>query len=235
MNAIWSEAKVKVSHRLAMHLRVDDGFRLRNDRPMVTFTFDDLPKSAVTTAAARLEAQDARGTFYVSGGAVGIDTHDWEAGTGGDVIARTCATTIGVTHSRLARLRSTTRRWPARSGNNTSTDPSIEVRHTTRSATAVRTISTAEEFRAAGASYQASTAACRSTFCARRRDRPRDGRFGIDRLRPGQSTNGWLIFYGHDVAEQPSPMAARSFCSTLDAASDRKITVLPWRRCVRRA
>src|ERR1700754_815597 len=86
MNAMWSEARVKVSHRLAMHLRVGDGFRLRNDHPMVTFTFDDLPRSAVTTGAALLEAHGARGTFYISGGAVGIDTHDWEAGTDNDVI-----------------------------------------------------------------------------------------------------------------------------------------------------
>ena len=42
-----SEAKAKVGHRLAMHLRVDL-FRLRNSAPMVSFTFDDLPKSAAT-------------------------------------------------------------------------------------------------------------------------------------------------------------------------------------------
>ena len=31
-----------------MHVRIDDGFLLRNRAPMVTFTFDDLPKSAMT-------------------------------------------------------------------------------------------------------------------------------------------------------------------------------------------
>ena len=40
MNAMWSELKVKVGHRLAMHLRVDR-FQLRNAAPMVSFTFDD--------------------------------------------------------------------------------------------------------------------------------------------------------------------------------------------------
>lgn len=62
MNALLSEARAKVGHRLAMHLRVDL-FRLRNATPMVSFTFDDLPKSAVTTGAAMLEAQGARGTL----------------------------------------------------------------------------------------------------------------------------------------------------------------------------
>ena len=79
MNAMWSEAKARVSHRLAMHLRVDR-FRLRNDNPMVSFTLDDLPKSAVTTGAGILEAHGARGTFYVSGGEVGVGTPDWAAG-----------------------------------------------------------------------------------------------------------------------------------------------------------
>jgi hypothetical protein len=60
MNAIWSEARVKVSHRLAMHLQVDT-YRLRNAGPMVSFTFDDLPKSAATTGADILEAHGGTG------------------------------------------------------------------------------------------------------------------------------------------------------------------------------
>src|SRR5438270_650860 len=53
-----SEARARVGHRLAMHLHVDR-FRLRNATPMVSFTFDDLPKSAVTTGADLLEAHGA--------------------------------------------------------------------------------------------------------------------------------------------------------------------------------
>jgi peptidoglycan/xylan/chitin deacetylase (PgdA/CDA1 family) len=44
---------------------------LRNAVPLVTFTFDDVPASACSTGAAILEAQGARGTFYVSGGGCG--------------------------------------------------------------------------------------------------------------------------------------------------------------------
>ena len=73
-----SEARAKVGHRLAMHLRVDL-FCLRNRTPMVSFTFDDLPKSAVTTGAEMLEAHGARGTFYVSGSLVGADGIGWRA------------------------------------------------------------------------------------------------------------------------------------------------------------
>lgn len=37
------------------------------DRPMVSFTFDDVPLSAAMTGAALLAARNARGTFYVCG------------------------------------------------------------------------------------------------------------------------------------------------------------------------
>ncbi|WP_333585943.1 oligosaccharide deacetylase HfsH [Phenylobacterium sp.] len=41
------------------------------ERPMVSFTFDDAPASAVTTGVALLEARGARGVFYVSAGLCG--------------------------------------------------------------------------------------------------------------------------------------------------------------------
>ena len=79
MNALWSAAKAKVSHRLATHFCVEP-FRLRNETPMVSFTFDDIPKSAATTGAGILEDHGARGTFYVSGGLVGTTSSpDWAA------------------------------------------------------------------------------------------------------------------------------------------------------------
>ena len=86
MNAMFSEARVKVSHRLAMHLHASH-FQMRNAMPMVSFTFDDLPKSAVTNGADLLEAHGARGTFYVSGGLVGVGTPYWTAGDAGDVLS----------------------------------------------------------------------------------------------------------------------------------------------------
>ena len=86
MIGMLSGAKAKVGHRLAMHLHVDR-FRLRNRTPMVSFTFDDLPKSAVTMGAGLLEAHEARGTFYVSGGLVGVKTPDWAAGDANDVLS----------------------------------------------------------------------------------------------------------------------------------------------------
>ena|ERR1700738_3477530 len=86
MSATWSEAKAKVSHRLAMYLRVDS-FRLLNKTPMVSFTFDDIPKSAATTGARLLDEHGARGTFYVSGGVVGSSSPNWEMTDADNILA----------------------------------------------------------------------------------------------------------------------------------------------------
>ena len=86
MNAMWSEAKARVSHRLAMHLRVGP-FRLRNKTPIVSFTFEDIPKSAATTGAGILEDHGARGTFFVSGGLVGTTSSNWDTVEAEDLVA----------------------------------------------------------------------------------------------------------------------------------------------------
>jgi peptidoglycan/xylan/chitin deacetylase (PgdA/CDA1 family) len=44
---------------------------LRNARPVVTFTFDDVPASACEVGARILEQRGARATFYVAGGSCG--------------------------------------------------------------------------------------------------------------------------------------------------------------------
>lgn len=42
-------------------------------RPMISFSFDDAPLTAVETGAALLEAKGLRGTYYVSGGLAGVE------------------------------------------------------------------------------------------------------------------------------------------------------------------
>ncbi|WEX74932.1 polysaccharide deacetylase family protein [Sinorhizobium numidicum] len=45
--------------------------RLETDVPLVSFTFDDVPDSALHDGAAILEKHGARGTFYIAGGLAG--------------------------------------------------------------------------------------------------------------------------------------------------------------------
>jgi peptidoglycan/xylan/chitin deacetylase (PgdA/CDA1 family) len=47
--------------------------RFATSRPMISFTFDDAPASALCEGAARLEAQDARGTYYIAASLAGRD------------------------------------------------------------------------------------------------------------------------------------------------------------------
>jgi peptidoglycan/xylan/chitin deacetylase (PgdA/CDA1 family) len=60
--------------------------RLRSDGPMVSFTFDDVPKSAVTTGTRILDEYDARGTFYIAGGLVGQWSGNWTELSADDIV-----------------------------------------------------------------------------------------------------------------------------------------------------
>ncbi len=56
------------------------------DRTIVSFTFDDFPRSAATTGAAILEKRGWRGTYYASGGFAGGETHLGRMYDGGDLV-----------------------------------------------------------------------------------------------------------------------------------------------------
>jgi peptidoglycan/xylan/chitin deacetylase (PgdA/CDA1 family) len=60
----------KLSRFLARNTRTKS-LAMRNDTPVITFTFDDVPASACSIGAAILEQHGVRGTFYVSGGGCG--------------------------------------------------------------------------------------------------------------------------------------------------------------------
>ncbi|HTN63762.1 MAG TPA: polysaccharide deacetylase family protein [Devosia sp.] len=61
-------------------------FRLQLDQPVVSFSFDDFPLSAAENAAPLLEAAGARGTFYFADGLAG-GRENGQAIAGPDVVA----------------------------------------------------------------------------------------------------------------------------------------------------
>src|ERR1700729_1099960 len=65
-----SRFKGGLSRKLA-HYVATKRARMRNERPLVSFTFDDIPETAFTHGARILEDRGARGTFYVAGGLCG--------------------------------------------------------------------------------------------------------------------------------------------------------------------
>jgi peptidoglycan/xylan/chitin deacetylase (PgdA/CDA1 family) len=239
MNAMFSEARVKVSHRLAMHLHAG-AFQMRNAKPMVSFTFDDLPRSAVTSGAGLLESHGARGTFYVSGRLVGVGTPYWAAGDAADVLSlyrrgheigchtfshqRACDLDVASLANEIMRNRGYFR----------ALDPSIET----------QTFAYPYGYGSFGRKYQLRDQfqTCRGIVPGINSgavdlqflrampliDRQMD-RVGIERaFDAAETNNGWLIFYGHDVTEKPSPWG----CSpalldhALEVAARRKIPAL---------
>jgi peptidoglycan/xylan/chitin deacetylase (PgdA/CDA1 family) len=67
----------RLARRAAKHL-YNRPVAILADRAIVSITFDDCPRSAVTTGAAILERHQAQGTFYVCGGLAG---RMWENGS----------------------------------------------------------------------------------------------------------------------------------------------------------
>lgn len=240
MNAIWSKAKAKASHRLAMHLRVDQ-FRLANPTPMVSFTFDDAPKSAATSGAGILEAHDARGTFYISGGLVGTTVSpNWASVDAEDIVnLHRKGHEIGChtfSHQRACDLSAESLAAEILDNQRYlhSLDPSIKVEN----------FAYPFGYGSFARKHQLRTAfrSCRSIMPGMNSgtvdpqflralpliDRHID-RGGIEQaFDEAQTTNGWLIFYSHDVADRPSPYGCSPTLMNhaLEAAAKRKIPVL---------
>lgn len=74
----------RASHRIARHVPLAPAL-LRNDAPLVSFTFDDVPVSAHAAGAAMIEAHNARATFYIATGLLGQRSDHWTVIGGAEV------------------------------------------------------------------------------------------------------------------------------------------------------
>lgn len=70
------DLRARLSHRLAMHVPTRP-FQMKSDQPLVTFTFDDVPRSALSTGATLLDAYGTKGTFYIATGLLGRQDEHW--------------------------------------------------------------------------------------------------------------------------------------------------------------
>jgi peptidoglycan/xylan/chitin deacetylase (PgdA/CDA1 family) len=239
MNTMWSEARARLSHRLAMHLRVEP-FRLRNESPMVSFTFDDVPKSAATVGAPILEAHDALGTFYVIGSQVGTSSPLWDMVDGEDIVALhrrgheiACHT---FSHKRACDLDARTLNAEIEHNQQhlRSLDPSITIENFAYpfgygSFVRKRQLKTLfKSCRSIVPGVNSGTIDLQFLRAIPLIDRRID-RDGIERVfDDAQENNGWLIFYTHDVADEPSLYGCSPglLRDALEAASRRTIPVL---------
>lgn len=224
---------------MAMHLRVEP-YRMRNATPMVSFTFDDVPKSAATVGAAILEEHDVHGTFYVIGSQVGTSSPLWDMIDGDDIVAlhrqgheiachtfshkRACDLDAGTLNAEIERNQHYLR----------SLDSSIRIENFAYpfgygSFVRKRQLKTLfKSCRSIVPGVNSGTVDLQFLRAMPLIDRRVD-RCGIERaFDEAQKNNGWLIFYTHDVADEPSPYGCSPALlnEALEAASRRKIPVL---------
>jgi peptidoglycan/xylan/chitin deacetylase (PgdA/CDA1 family) len=239
MHQDWSAFKARINNRLARQF-CGARFRLRNKGPMVSFTFDDPPDSAAAAGVPILEAYDARATFYVAGGLLdkwsghwrGINAHGIvKLHRDGHEIA--CHTfshrpATDLDAAALVTEIETNRRFLV------ALDPSIRMENFAYPyglGSIQRKRQLSKVFRSSRGIFPGINSGVVDLQFLHavpliNRDIDRDR---IDRMfDEAVERNGWLIFYGHDVATEPSPYG----CSpsllrhALDAAMRRNVQVL---------
>jgi peptidoglycan/xylan/chitin deacetylase (PgdA/CDA1 family) len=243
-----SALKARVSNRLARHFGVAP-FRLRNKAPMVSFTFDDTPKSAATVGGEILDRYDARATFYVAGGLVDQWSGHW-AGISADEIVQlhrkgheiACHT---FSHARTPDLDAAA--LAAEIENNRryllALDPSIQIENFAYPY-GLGSVSHKRRLRKVFRSSRGIIPGVNSGKIDLQLLRATPlidqhiDREGIDRaFDEAIAKNGWLIFYGHDVATSPSPYGCTPSLlqHALDTASQRQIQILTVKDALRSA
>ena len=248
MHPAWSAFKARVSNRLARDWRTVP-FTLRNTNALVSFTFDDAPVSAVTAGAAMLEEHNARGTFYIAGGLADTWSGNWHNTSADDIVGLhrrgheiACHT---FSHHRTPELSATA--LTAEIENNRryllALDPSIKIENFAYPyglGSVWRKRQLGKRFRSSRGivpGVNSGTVDLQYLRATPLVDQHIDAE-GIDRaFDEALASNGWLIFYGHDVTASPSPYG----CSpsllrhALDAASRRQIPILSVADALRRA
>jgi peptidoglycan/xylan/chitin deacetylase (PgdA/CDA1 family) len=243
-----SGLRARISNRLARHLFVAP-MQLKNSQPMVSFTFDDIPVSAATVGAPMLEHVGGLGTFYVAGGLVNrrIDCGDSVdpdgimrlRRSGHEIACHTFSHRNAMTLDATAMAAELAQNRRFLEG----LDASIRLENFAYpygQATVARKRQLTNNFRSARGILPGVNSGTidlqflRSTPLI---DKDID-RTGIDRVFDETvATNGWLIFYSHDVADSPSPWGCTPglLRHALDAARRRNMPMVSVAEALRRA
>jgi peptidoglycan/xylan/chitin deacetylase (PgdA/CDA1 family) len=213
---VWSEINERVSNRLARHLAVSP-HRLPVNAPMVSFTFDDAPDSAASHGAPFLEEFGGRATFYLAGSQIGQRSEHW-LGLSNDAIVQlhhrgheiACHTfshrrAVDFDRDTLARDIEQNRSYFH------GIDPTIRLENFAYPygfASIWRKTQLAKSFRSARGILPGVNRDVIDLQFLRSSpliDRDIDTN-GVDQLFDETiASGGWLVFYSHDVADQPSP------------------------------
>ncbi|MDE1933447.1 polysaccharide deacetylase family protein [Bradyrhizobium sp.] len=229
----------RVENRLSRYFYATP-FKLANRQPIVSFTFDDFPESAASFGVPLLDKHHAKATFYVSGGEVGKWSGLWQVADAESIVDLhrrgheiACHT---FSHARAADLDATglageieqNRRYLL------GLDPSIKIENFAYPyglGSVWHKPLLAKHFRSSRGIIPGINRGTidlqylRSTPLI---DRHIDNG-GINRtLDELAASNGWLIFYGHDIATKPSPFGCTPdlLRHALSAAAKRNIAIM---------
>lgn len=193
--------------------------RVRFSKPVISFTFDDFPKSSVTRGAQILESVGGRGTWYAACGVAGETTQYGAMFDAGDIARLSSAGhEIGChTYSHLDCTR--------RSVDDVYADMVRNADALAAMALETRLVSFAYPFGGASVALKdglpARFTSARGTAAGIAEGRidlaqlPANALHGEDALKRAlklldlvRRRRGWLIFYTHDVAARPTPWGA---------------------------
>jgi peptidoglycan/xylan/chitin deacetylase (PgdA/CDA1 family) len=248
MRSPLPDFRARLSNRLARHFLAAP-LRLPGDRPMVSFTFDDVPDSAVTVGAGMLEDHGGRGTFYISGSLVAERSEHWTgAGTDDIIELHREGHEIGChTFSHRRAIELDTAAMNAEIAANRrffhTLDPSIRLANFAYPY-GLACVTHKPRLRHAFSSARGILPGVNSGVvdlqflravplieCGITRD-------GVERaFDKAESSSGWLIFYSHDVARSPSPYGCSPglLHDALQAAVRRRMPIVTVAEALRRA
>jgi len=248
MRSALATFKARADTRLARHLRPRP-HRLPPGRPMVSFTFDDIPASAANIGATLLEEHGGRATFYVAGGLLDQWSGYWQGASRDQILAL---------HRRSHEIACHTFSHP-RASERSAAAMATEIATNRRCLRALDETIRPENFAYPyGVASLSHKRLLEGAFCSARGILPgvnhgvidllylratplisvHIDHDGIDRaLDDTLATGGWLIFYSHDVADAPSPYGCTPALLryALDATGRRSIPIASVAEALRRA
>lgn len=191
-------------------------FVLRNPRPLVSFTFDDVPDSAFVNGARVLDRHGVRATFYIAPGTCGVQDEHWRvisklevgalAASGHEIGAHTYSH-VRVEPLSAARMSEENRRCSEALAELCGRVQIENFAYPFGGLSLTRKLQLQSEF-----------ASCRSIYSGINAGRVDLGLLAAEQLYDRtfdeaavnrlldrvERVNGWLIFYTHDVAPEPS-------------------------------
>lgn len=212
--SLWTRGRNKVLRKTA-EMMFRRPVEIRLDRPLVSFTFDDFPRSALHTGGAILKRHGCAGTFYASVGLMGKQEGDLFTAEDVALVVREghelgCHTfrhchalyTWGPTFeaSIVENRRAMAALAPGveiRTSAYPSSDPNVGVKRAAGRHAAC--------CRGGGQTINRGIAdlnSLKSFFLEQSRDRPAAI---LELIRENRDACGWLIFATHDVSDAPSP------------------------------